>query len=328
MVSESVSQHLAEVAEVFAEHRPRMFAIAHRTLGSPWAADDAVQEAWIRLQRTDRRLIRNLDAWLTTVISRVCIDSIRHEVAQREDLHADVGGPVAEAAREPSADHTLSADQSVEESPEGDTLLSDDLALALSVILETLGPRERLSLVLHDIFALSYDDIGPIVDRTPTAARQLASRARSRLRTVDVDAVRDTGESAISAFLEAAREGDFGNLLQVLDPEIEVRSDPAAVELASAGVDVGAPLLSRRVQGGDAVARIFAGRAQATRAVRINGIPAAAYVTDGVTRAVYLPRIVDGLLVGLDILADDEVIAGLDISRNSMTSSIAHGVKR
>ena len=165
---------LDELAGQFAAHRRKLFAIAHRTLGSPWSADDAMQEVWLRLQRADRAAINSLEAWLTTVVSRVCIDMIRQQVSRREDLDCDSTVEAEVAGAPADAD------------PAEAVMRSDDLALAMQVVLDSLGPLERLALVLHDVFALSYDDIAPIVERTPVAARQLASRARARLRTVDV----------------------------------------------------------------------------------------------------------------------------------------------
>lgn len=298
MTSDSTPQSLAEVADQFSSHRPKMFAIAYRTLGSSWAADDAVQEAWIRLQHADIAAISNIEAWLTTVISRVCIDIIRHDAARREDLHCDApGGDVVHRDR-----------------PEDSALLRDDLAAALHIILDTLSPLERLALVLHDIFALAYDDIAPIVDRSPVAARQLASRARARLRTVDTANIRRRQESAITSFLDAAHGGDFGGLLQLLDPEIELRSDPIAVRLAGAGTEFGAPLLARHVTGGDAVARVFNGRARATQLVHINGLPAAAYLADGVVHAIYLFRFTQDRVSSVEVIADEEILARLDIT--------------
>ncbi|MBZ2198403.1 sigma-70 family RNA polymerase sigma factor [Occultella gossypii] len=288
------------MAEQFVTHRPKLYAIAHRALGSPWGADDAVQEAWLRLQRTDIATIKNLEAWLTTVISRVCIDMIRQQASRREDLDRD-STPEAESSVRTPADGD----------PSDSLMRIDDLGLAMQVVLDSLGPLERLALVLHDVFALSYDDIAPIVERTPTAARQLASRARARLRAVDVGGIRERQDAAIGAFLDAARNGDFGGLLQLLDPEIELRSDGAAVELATAGADHGAPLLEDSIRGVDAVARVFAGRAELTRLVSIDGAPAAAYVADGTVHAVYLITFVDDRIATLDVLADAERLASL-----------------
>ncbi len=283
---------LEELAGLFAAHRSKLYAIAHRTLGSPWSADDAVQEVWLRLQRADRAAINNLEAWLTTVVSRVCIDMIRQQVSRREDLDRD-STVEAEAAGSPAGADPAEA-----------VMRSDDLALAMQVVLDSLGPLERLALVLHDVFALSYNDIAAIVERTPAAARQLASRARARLRTVDAGAVRQRHETAIVAFLDAARQGDFGQLLQLLDPDIELRSDTSAVELATAGADHGAPLLAEHLHGADAVARVFAGRAELTRLVLLDGIPAAAYVTDDTMHAVYLIAFDTDRISRLDVLAD------------------------
>ena len=324
MTTEPTPHSLAEVAAQFSGHRPKLFAIAHRTLGSPWAADDAVQETWIRLQRTDVRTINNVEAWLTTVISRVCIDLIRTDAARREDLRWE--GSSEDAVSDDSAligGHGGHDVDSVEpggagarahlDRPDDSALLRDDLAAALHIILDTLGPLERLALVLHDIFVLSYDDIAPIVDRTPVATRQLASRARARLRTVDAASIQLRQESAIISFLEAARGGDFGGLLQLLDPEIELRSDSVAVGLAGAGEEFGAPLLDREVAGADAVARVFNGRALATQLVHIDGAPAAAYVTDGVPHAIYLFRFSHDMISSVEVLAAEEVLAGLKI---------------
>lgn len=294
-------QTLDDLAGQFATHRRKLYAIAHRTLGSPWSADDAVQEVWLRLQRTDSAAIDNLEAWLTTVVSRVCIDMIRQRVSKREDLDRD-------ATVEAEADGT-----SAEADPAETVALSDDLALAMQVVLDSLGPLERLALVLHDVFALSYDDIAPIVERTPVAARQLASRARARLRAVDVTTIRARHEAAIDAFLDAARNGDFGKLLQLLDPEIELRSDTTAVDISTAGADHGAPLLAASIRGADAVARVFAGRAELTRPVLIDGIPAAAYITDDTTHAAYLVTFDADRIARLDIVADPDHLAGLAV---------------
>lgn len=294
---------LEELAGQFAAHRRKLYAIAHRALGSPWSADDAVQETWFRLQRADRAAIDSLEAWLTTVVSRVCIDMIRQQVSRREDLDRDSSVEAEAALAFDGAD------------PAETVMRSDDLALALQVVLDSLGPLERLALVLHDVFALSYDDIAPIVERTPIAARKLASRARARLRTVDVGAIRERHETAITAFLDAARNGDFGKLLQLLDPEIELRSDTAAVELATAGADHGAPLLAENIRGADAVARVFAGRAELTRLVLIEGIPSAAYVMDETLHAVYRITFDADRIIRLDVLADPRQLTALTWTR-------------
>lgn len=285
-------------AALFSEHRPRLLAIAHRMLGSPWAAEDAVQEAWFRLHHSDTAAITNPEAWLTTVLSRICIDMIRRRTSRPE---VPDGGAIVDRAE------VLEA----EPDPCHDVMVADDVALALQVVLDTLGPLERLAVVLHDVFALSYDDIAPIVDRSPVAARQLASRGRARLRSVDVNAVRERGRTAVTAFLEAARNGEFGRLLQLLDPEIELRSDDAAVALATAGAAHGAPPLATSVQGADAVARVFAGRAAQAHCLVVNGVPAGAYVSDGMVHAIYLVTITDNRITAIDVLADPDVLASI-----------------
>lgn len=301
MPSQAPTPSLDEVAGRFASHRPKLHAIAHRTLGSPWSADDAVQEVWLRLHRADIAGIDNLEAWLTTVVSRVCIDMIRQQVSRREDLDR------ASTMETEAASTTEGGD------PSEAVLLSDDLALAMQVVLDSLGPLERLALVLHDVFALSYGDIAPIVERTPVAARQLASRARARLRAVDVSTIRERQEAAISTFLDAARNGDFGKLLQLLDPDIELRSDSAAVALAAAGADHGAPLLADSIRGADAVARVFAGRAELTRSVLIGGVPAAAYPTEGSAQAIYLITFDSERIARLDVLAAPDFLAAFNL---------------
>ncbi|MFD3811731.1 sigma-70 family RNA polymerase sigma factor [Rhodococcus sp. NPDC058639] len=288
------------LAAQFVVQRPKLHAIAQRTLGSPWNADDAVQETWLRLQQADIGRIRNLEAWLTTVVSRVCIDMIRRRATWREELGHDHSGEAGSGTGTPA-----------EREPASAVLLSEDLALALHVVLDTLGPLERLALVLHDVFALSYDDIAPIVERTPATARQLASRARARVRSVDVDSVREKRESAITAFLDAARNGEFGTLLQLLDSDIELRSDDTAVHLAAEGADHGAPLLGRRISGADAVARAFAGRAELATPIHIGGVPGAAYVSDGVVHALYLFEFRADTIHRVSVIADPARLSGL-----------------
>lgn len=297
MAAETTQDELAELAARFTAQRTRLHAIAQRVLGSPWSAEDALQETWLRLQRADVAAIENLEAWLTTVLSRVCIDLLR-----RRD---ETWGPEqwAEEEKETVADG--------EGDPEGAMMRVEDLALAMHVILDELGPLERLSLVLHDVFALPYDQIAPVVERTPTAARQLASRARARLRGVDIAAAREQRDDAITAFLAAARDGDFGSLLQLLDPEIEVRSDEAAVSLAEVGAEQGAPLLAPRLTGRDAVARAFLGRAEATQLVDLDGVPSAAYIAEGTVHAVYVIAFRDDRIVRVDVIAEPDLLAGI-----------------
>ncbi|MBT2484070.1 MULTISPECIES: sigma-70 family RNA polymerase sigma factor [unclassified Microbacterium] len=287
----------SRLASVFDAQRPRLRAIAYRTLGSFWDADDAVQETWLRLDRADADEIDNLDAWLTTVVSRVSIDILRGRGAPRDELDED-----------------LPLHDGHEADPETTAARSEEIGQAMLVVLDYLTPLERLSFVLHDMFALSYDDIAPIVERSPAAARQLASRARRRVRSVDVNAERMQRADAVTAFLKASREGDFGELLQLLDPEVELRADAAVISAASPYVDAGAPLLAPVVRGADAVARVFAGRAEQARLALIGGWPGAVYAPDGEVHAAYVIRFRDGRIVGMEVVGNPADVRELDIT--------------
>lgn len=286
-------------AEQFTEHRPRLRSIAYRMLGSHTDADDAVQETWLRLQRTDAagdpQPIDNLGGWLTTVISRVCLDQIRSRRSRPEDALTD---PLDEAS---------------EESPETVTLEADAVGAALVVVLEQLAPVERLAFVLHDVFALPYDEIAPIVDRSPTAARQLASRARRRIQGVQPSSQHQQQRQLVAAFLAAAREGDFGRLLQILDPEVELHTDPATAATAAKLADRGAPLLQARAHGADAVARVFAGRAVGAQPALIEGEPGAVWAPHGRPRTVFAIHVVAGRITRIEVTGDRAQLDDLDI---------------
>ncbi len=288
-----------DLADSFAAQRPRLRRIAYRMLGSYWDADDAVQEAWLRLQRADADRIDNLEAWLTVVVSRVSVDHLRSRGARHEDPEAalpdEVPGP------EPT-------------DPDVAALRSEDLGAAMLVVLDALGPLERLAFVLHDVFGLSFDEVAPIVERTPTAARQLASRARRRIRDVDLPAERMRQSEAVGSFLRAAREGDFGTLLQLLDPEVELRADAGAVATATPYADAGAPLLKGHTHGPDAVARVFAGRAEQTEIALVDGFPGATYAPGGAPRAVYAIHLQDGRITRIDVIGDPTHIADLTVT--------------
>src|SRR5213595_2983954 len=221
------------LAEQFEEHRTRLKAVAYRMLGSLSEADDAVQDAWLRLSRSDAEEIENLGAWLTTVVARVSLNMLRSRATRREE-------PMDLRMPEPIIDPTDGTD------PEHETLLADSVGLALLVVLETLSPPERLAFVLHDMFAVPFDEIAPIVDRSPEAARQLASRARRRVQGVpEPDADPAEQRQVVDAFLAAARDGDFEGLIAVLDPDVVLRADTG----------VAGPGVSREVHGAAAVAR-------------------------------------------------------------------------
>src|ERR687892_564956 len=223
------------LAERFEEHRTRLRAVAYRMLGSLSEADDAVQEAWLRLNRTDADEVENLGGWLTTVVARVALNMLRSRNTRREQpLDVHMPDPIIAAA-----------DQ---RDPEHEALLADSVGLALLVVLETLSPPERLAFVLHDMFAVPFDEIAPIVDRSPEAARQLASRARRRVQgeTAIPDADHDTQREVLDAFLAAAREGDFEALLEVLDPDVVLRADRGAVSIGGSRVVRGAANVARQ----------------------------------------------------------------------------------
>src|SRR6266571_4966583 len=229
------------LAERFEEHRTHLRAVAYRMLGSLSEADDAVQESWLRLSRSDPSGIENLGGWLTTVVARVCLNVLRSRESRREEpMSVRVPDPIVGREDEFDPDHGV--------------LLSDSVGLALLVVLETLAPAERLAFVLHDMFAVPFDEIAPMVGRSPTAARQLASRARRRVQ--GAAAVPDTDlrrqREVVDAFLAAARDGDFDALLAVLDPDVVLRADRAAVHAGA----------SREVRSAPAVAKQFSGRAR------------------------------------------------------------------
>jgi RNA polymerase sigma factor (sigma-70 family) len=284
----------------FEAHRERLRALALRLLGSRHDADEAVQEAWLRLSRTDPRTIDNLAAWLTTVVGRICLDTLRSR-----QTHPEVAVDELPEPRVPPPDP----------SPEDEAMLADSVGLALMVVLESLGPAERLAFVLHDMFAVPFEEIALIVDRTPTAARKLASRARRRVQADRAVPGGDTEtqREVVDAFLQAARDGDFSALLRLLDPEVILRADDNAVAAAQARAAVGAPELEPEVRGADAVMRVFAGRAKAARPALIDGVPGAVFAPGGRPYAVFNFVVRDGAVTSIELLSDPATIAELDL---------------
>ena len=242
------------LAEQFEANRTHLQAVAYRMLGSLSEADDAVQESWLRLSRSDTSGIENLGGWLTTVVARICLDMLRSQNSRREES-------LELAVSESIESHEEGID------PEQEVLLADSVGLALLVILDTLPPAERLAFVLHDIFAVPFDEIAPIVERSETAARQLASRARRRVRGAETEKFVDLERqrAVVDAFLAASRTGNFEALLTVLDPEVVFRADPVAAEKGA----------SSEVRSATVVARQFVGRAQGARTALVNGAVAA-----------------------------------------------------
>ena len=277
----------------FQASRQRLHAIAFRMLGSQVEADDAVQDTWLRLSSTDPERIDNLNGWLTTVVGRVCLDRLRSRRTRQEDLVGDemrdLPGP-ASAQRDP-------ADEAV---------IAESIGAALLVVLDSLGPAERVAFVLHDIFAVGFDEVAEIVGRSPAAARQLASRARRRVQgtsgPTQLDVVRQ--REVVDAFLRAARTGDFDALVKVLDPTVVLHADAAAEEMGSFPTTEGA------VQ----VASMLAGGAQTARRATVNGLAGLVWAPGGRVRSVIQFTVVEGLITAIDVTADAERINGFDIA--------------
>jgi len=277
-----------EWAHRFEANRSRLRAMAQRMLGSRAEADDAVQEAWLRLSRVDAREVENFAGWLTTVVARVCLDVLRARKTRGEQPLED--------APEPALD--------CNEGPEQEAELADGVGIALLVVLETLAPAERVAFVLHDMFDLPFEEIAPIVGRSPIAARQLASRARRRVQGASMtpEADRARQRELVSAFLAASRGGDLVALLEVLDPDVALRADAAAVQASASRP--GAPALAPVVHGAAAVADTFKGRAKAARLALIDGAVGAVFAPGGEPRVAFEFAIEDGRIVEMGLVAD------------------------
>jgi RNA polymerase sigma factor (sigma-70 family) len=281
------------LAAEFQEHRAHLRAVSYRMLGSLAEADDAVQETWLRLTSANAGDVRNMRAWLTTVVSRVCLDMLRARTARRENpLDVHVPDPVVAA-----------------DDPEEHALLADSVGLALLVVLDTLSPAERLAFVLHDVFAVPFEQIGPVLDRSPAAAKQLASRARQRLRGADAPAASDPARQreVAEAFLAAARGEDFEGLLTVLDPDVVLRADAGDGPLGPSQLVRGAPEVA-------ASARRFTPLARLARPVLVNGTPGYLVAWNGQPLAVIGLAVRDGKITEIDILADPERLRELDLA--------------
>jgi RNA polymerase sigma factor (sigma-70 family) len=278
------------LAERFEEHRGRLRAIAYRILGSSGDADDAVQEAWLRFSRSDTSAVDNLGSWLATVVSRVCLTMLQAR-RSRPQPPADPDLP------EPSA-------SPAESDPEYQALLADSVGLALLVVLDTLSPAERVAFVLHDIFAVPFDQIAPILDRSTPATRQLASRARARVHHQDTARKADRARQStlVAAFLAATRNGDFEALLAVLDPDVVLRADEHAVTLGAAG----------RARGAADVAA-FARHARGARAALLDGVPVAVWMPGGRPRVVLHFATSGDRITAIDVIADPDRLGQLDL---------------
>jgi RNA polymerase sigma factor (sigma-70 family) len=280
------------LAERFEAHRSHLRAVAYRMLGSRSEADDAVQEAWLRLSRAEPSGVENLGGWLTTVVARVCLNMLRSRRSRREE-------PVGADLPDPIAGHQGGGD------PEHEALQADSVGLALLVVLDTLTPAERLAFVLHDLFGVPFQEIAPIVERSPAAARQLASRARRRVQGAaapDADLPRQ--RALVGAFLAASRGGDFDALVALLDPDVVLRADHVAVQAGA----------SSEVRGAAAVAATFSGRARAARPALVDGAAGAVWAPGGQPRVVIGFTVTGGKIVEIDLLADPERLRQLDLA--------------
>ena len=288
------------LAQRFEEHRSHLRAVAYRMLGSISEADDAVQEAWLRLSRSETSGVENLGGWLTTVVGRVCLDMLRSRTSRRV---VPLGEPLGTRVPEPLVSRADGID------PEHEALLADSVGLALLVVLETLSPAERLAFVLHDMFSVPFEEIAPVVGRSPTAARQLASRARRRVQgeahLPDADIA--TQREVVDAFLAASRDGDFDTRLAVLDPDVVLRIDGGALRAG----------LSREVRGARAVAEqtlTFSRLSPFVRSTLVNGAAGVVVAPRGRPFSVMGFTIRGGKIVEVDILADPARLSRLDVS--------------
>ncbi|MEU6673971.1 sigma-70 family RNA polymerase sigma factor [Streptomyces sp. NPDC046925] len=274
------------LSERFAEHKSHLHTVAYRMLGSPADAEDAVQEAWLRVSRADTGQVENPAGWLTTIVARVCLNMLEARKARREE-------PAGSLPPEPTAPHVPAHSHGGQAGPEDQTLLADSVGIALMVVLDTLTPAERLAFVLHDIFAVSFAEIGAIIDRSPAAARQLASRARQRIRgAADAsEAARSRKREIVEAFLAAARSADFTALLEVLDP------DAVAIQM----------------RGSHEVAAFFAGRAQAARLALVDGVPAAVWSHRGQPKALFTFTVDGEKITRIAVDTDPDRLDALDV---------------
>jgi len=287
------------LAEQFEANRNHLRSVAYRILGSRTEADDAVQEAWLRLSRTESAELGNLTGWLTTVVARLCLDMLRARKVRGEE-------PLAPALVEHHASETSVAD---------DLEFADSIGLALLVVLDSLSPAERVCFVLHDMFNLTFEEIAPIVNRSPAAARQLASRARRRVRGArEPEGDLRRRREIVSAFLAASREGNFQALLALLDPNVTLNADRAAVEFSAARRGEGMPLLEPQTRGADTIANLFKGRTQAAQMALIDGEPGCVFPRGEKPRGACEFVIECDRIVEIDLILDPDSLEALEIA--------------
>lgn len=291
------------LARDFEQQRPRLRAVAYRVLGSAADADDAVQEAWLRLSRSDTSEVANLAGWLTTVVGRISLDMLRSRGSRREDswdagLADLVGTGEGRVEAGPTGRHAPD--------PASEAELADSIGLALLVVLDTLAPAERLAFVLHDLFGMPFEQIADIVDRSPAATRQLASRARRRVRSADAaetSPARTRQREVVSAFLAAARGGDFAALLEMLDPDVVLTADEAATAM-------GAPA---QLRGPDAVAQRFNGGAKSARLAAFDGGVGAVWTLHGEPQVAFRFTVEGDVVTGIEMVADRARLRTMEI---------------
>jgi RNA polymerase sigma-70 factor (ECF subfamily) len=283
------------LAEHFEVDRARLQGVAYRMLGSASEADDAVQEAWLRLGRADTSEVENLSGWLTTVVARVCLDMLRSRRSRREEpleLESDVPADAAD--------------------PEREALLADSVGVAMLAVLQRLAPAERVAFVLHDVFGVPFEEIAGIVGRSPVAARQLASRGRRRVQGASEEGQAEDlarRREVVEAFFRASRGGDLEALLAVLDPDVALRGDKAAMRMGMRSGWIAQP----EVHGANAVAAQFIGRAQAAQLALIDGEPGAVWTSGGVPRVAFDIIVRDGQVVAIELVADPERLSRMRI---------------
>jgi RNA polymerase sigma-70 factor (ECF subfamily) len=282
------------LAQRFEAERARLLGVAHRLLGSASEADDAVQEAWLRLRRSDASAVENLSGWLTTVVARVCLDLLRSRRSRREEPLADDGAALPGAA-----------------DPAREALEAESVGLAMGAVLQRLSPAERVAFVLHDAFGVSFEEIAGIVGRTPAAARQLASRGRRRVRGAsEEDRAADVARqrTVVEAFFRASRAGDFQALLAVLAPDVVLRVDETALRMGTRS-----GWITGELHGAQAVAEQFNGAAQAAQLALIDGVPGAVWAPGGTPRVLFGFTVRNGQVVEIELAADPERLGRLKL---------------
>jgi RNA polymerase sigma factor (sigma-70 family) len=289
------------LAERFESARPRLQRIAHRILGSAADSEDALQESWLRVSRADVAGVANLEGWLTTVVSRICLDALKRRTARREEL-------MPEDPR-----HAVAANAPGER-PEEEALLADSIGVALLILLDSLPPAERVAFVLHDMFDVPFGDVAEIVGKTPEAARQLASRGRRRVRgaSANADSGKRRNDELVRAFLEASRSGNIAALIALLDPAATFRADAA---VAAMGSGYWQRNLEDGIDGAGAIAEAFSGRARGALPVLFDGEPAAVWMHEGEVRVAFLFRVSNDHIAAIDLVGDRETLERAVIER-------------